>query len=77
MTAPNGKDRHGFVAVTEPALAHPQRIQGVTDGKGSVEVTTLSLPQQTLASASVLSSANQLSMGREEERDAPAAHPHR
>ena len=28
MTSPGGKDRHGFVAVTEPARAHPQRIPG-------------------------------------------------
>jgi serine/threonine-protein kinase len=29
MTAPRGKDRPDFVAVIEPALAHPQRIRGV------------------------------------------------
>jgi hypothetical protein len=28
MTSPSGKDRHGFVAVTEPALAPPQRLPG-------------------------------------------------
>jgi hypothetical protein len=26
MTSPSGKDSHGFVSVTEPILAHPQRI---------------------------------------------------
>src|SRR5262249_3948667 len=28
MTSPSGKDRHGFVSVTEPVRAHPQRIPG-------------------------------------------------
>ena len=33
MSAPSGKDRHGFVAVTEPALAQPQRIPGLSHVK--------------------------------------------
>jgi hypothetical protein len=28
MASPSGKDPHGFVSVTEPVLAHPQRIPG-------------------------------------------------
>src|SRR5262249_18609589 len=33
MTSPSGKDRHGFGAVTEPALAPPQRLPGRSHAK--------------------------------------------
>src|SRR5262245_5336570 len=46
MPSPSGKDPHGFVSVTEPVLAHPQRIRRRSRNKPGCPSGTASYPVQ-------------------------------
>ena len=62
MTSPSGKDWHVLVAVTEAALAHPQRIPGRSHEKPVLPRGRTSFPVQVALLAAVYLGATKVGL---------------
>ena len=62
MTSPGGKDRHGFVSVTEPVLAHPQHIPGRSHEKRVLSRGRAFYPVQVVLLATIYFGAAKLGL---------------